>query len=59
LEMVSMQQFLMETKDTLSFTMVSNLRNCVELNLLHESISMTIGKVNQLRNFHWIKIAHL
>jgi len=42
-----MQQFLMETKDTLLFTMVNNLRNCVELNLLHESISMTIVKVNQ------------
>jgi len=49
---MDMQQFLMETKDTSLSTMVSNLRNCVELKVQHENISMTIVRVNQWYNFH-------
>ena len=39
----------METLDTLFYTMVSNLRNFVELKVRHESISVTTKKVRVLQ----------
>ena len=41
--------FHMETLDTLFYTMVSNLRNFVELKVRHESISVTTKKVRVLQ----------